>query len=38
MTIEQYSVVTIATINADACKAAKACYMVPSGTSVLVGK
>lgn len=38
MTIEQYSAVTIATINADACKAAKACYIVPSGTSVLVGK
>jgi len=38
MTIEQYSAVTIATINADACKAAKACYIVPAGTSVLVGK
>lgn len=37
MTIEQYSAVTIAGINADACKAAKTCIVAPTGTSVLVG-
>ncbi|QWT21900.1 SPFH domain-containing protein [Bacillus sp. NP157] len=37
MSIEQYSAVTIATINADACKAAKECYITPAGANVLVG-
>jgi hypothetical protein len=38
MPIEQYSAVTIATINAEACKVANACYIVPAGAAVLVGK
>lgn len=37
LSIEQYSAITIATINADACKAAKECYVTPAGASVLVG-
>ncbi len=36
LTPEQYLASQIAEINADACKQAKACYMVPSGTQVTV--
>ncbi|WP_425478733.1 SPFH domain-containing protein [Dyella terrae] len=37
LSVEQYSAITIATINADACKAAKECYVTPVGANVLVG-
>ncbi|SOT94135.1 Hypothetical Protein CFBP6762_00579 [Xanthomonas arboricola pv. fragariae] len=35
LTPEQYLASQIAELNADACKKAQACYMVPSGTSVI---